>query len=247
MIEIRSPNEIKNIRIAGGIVRGVLTALSKSAAEGISTERLDGIAEDMILREGAEPAFKGYRGFPNAVCTSINDSVVHEIPSRKRILKNGDIISFDVGVGYNGYYADSALTIGIGEISASARRLIDISEKALYIGIDKATEGNRVSDISHAIQVFVESNGFNVVQAFVGHGIGRKIHEEPEIPNFGEPNKGARLKEGMIFAIEPMVNEGDGNIKILSDGWTAVTKDRSLSAHFEHTVVVKKNKAEILT
>ena len=247
MIEIRSPNEIENIRIAGGIVRGVLTALSKCAAEGTSTERLDEIAEDMILREGAEPAFKGYRGFPNAICTSINDSVVHEIPSRKRILKNGDIVSFDVGVGYNGYYADSALTIGIGEISAKARRLIDTSEKALYIGIDKASEGNRVSDISHAIQVFVESNGFNVVRAFVGHGIGRKIHEEPEIPNFGKPNKGVRLKEGMIFAIEPMVNEGSGDIKILSDGWTAVTKDRSLSAHFEHTVVVKKNKAEILT
>ncbi len=247
MIEIRSPNEIKNIRIAGGIIRKVLTALSKFVAQGISTERLDEIAEDMILREGAEPAFKGYRGFPNAICTSINDSVVHEIPSRKRILKNGDIISFDVGVGYNGYYADSALTIGIGEISAKARKLIDTSEKALYIGIDKASEGNRVSDISHAIQVFVESNGFNVVRAFVGHGIGRKIHEEPEIPNFGKPNKGVRLKEGMIFAIEPMVNEGSGDIKILSDGWTAVTKDRSLSAHFEHTVVVKKNKAEILT
>ncbi|MCK4463156.1 MAG: type I methionyl aminopeptidase, partial [Candidatus Omnitrophica bacterium] len=214
MIEIRSSNEIKNIRIAGKIIRKALTALSKIAAAGISTERLDAIAEDIILREGAKTAFKGYMGFPNTICTSINDSVVHEIPSRKRILKNGDIISFDVGAGYNGYYADSALTIGIGEISAGARKLIDISEKALYIGIDKASEGNRVSDISHAIQVFVESNGFNVVRAFVGHGIGRKIHEEPEIPNFGEPNKGARLKEGMIFAIEPMVSEGAGDIKI---------------------------------
>lgn len=247
MIEIRSPEEINNIRIAGQIVKKVLIALSKNAVKGISTKRLDEIAEDIILSENATPAFKGYMGFPNAICSSVNDSIVHEIPSTKKILKNGDIISFDVGVRYNGYYADSALTVGVGGISGQAKKLIEITEKALYIGIDKAIEGNRVSDISSSIQTFVESNGCSVVRAFVGHGIGREIHESPEIPNFGEPKKGAPLKEGMVLAIEPMVNLGSYDIEVLKDGWTAVTKDGSLSAHFEHTVVVRKDKPEILT
>ena len=247
MIEIRSAEEIENIRIAGSITRKTLTALSKNVSPGVSTKRLDEIAEELIEREDGEPAFKGYRGFPSTVCTSVNDSIVHEIPSAKRILKKGDIIGFDVGVRYNGYYADSALTVGVGAISTEAKKIIEVAKKALYIGIEKAKKGNRVSDISNAIQVFVESNGFSVVHAFVGHGIGREIHEEPEIPNFGEPHKGARLEEGMIFAIEPMINQGKSDIRILSDGWTAVTKDGSLSSHFEHTIVVRKNKAEILT
>lgn len=247
MIEIRSPEEIKNIKIAGNIARRVLTVLSKTAKAGISTDKLNELAEDIILREKAIPAFKGYRGYPKAICTSLNDSVVHEIPSSEKILKNGDIISFDVGVGYNGYYADAAATIGIGTITDMAAMLIDVTRKSLYAGIEKATEGNRVSDISNAVQVFVESKGFNVVQCFVGHGIGREIHEDPEIPNFGRPHQGPRLKEGMVFAIEPMVNEGTSEVKILEDGWTAVTKDGLLSAHFEHTLAVRKGKAEILT
>lgn len=247
MIEIKSSEEIEHIRKAGNIVRKALVALSKFARAGVSTKELDEIAEGIIFKEKGTPAFKGYNGYPNAICASVNNSVVHEIPSSKRILKTGDIISFDVGVGFNDYFADAALTIGIGKISDEAKRLIQVARKALYTAIEKTKEGNRVSDISNAIQAFVESNGFNVVRAFVGHGIGRKIHEEPEIPNFGKPNQGARLKEGMVFAIEPMVNAGTCEVEILPDGWTAITKDGSLSAHFEHTVVVRKNKAEILT
>lgn len=247
MIEIRSPEEIENIRIAGKIVREALSALSKKAKAGVSTKALDELAEDMIVAKGAKPAFKGYRGYPAAICASVNDSIVHEIPSTKRVLKEGDIVSFDIGAGYNGYFADAAITIGIGRISRKARKLIRVTREALARGISRSCEDKRVEDISHAIQSHVESNGFSVVRTFVGHGIGRNIHEEPEIPNFGEPNKGPRLKEGMILAIEPMVNEGRPEIKILPDGWTAVTKDGSLSAHFEHTVCVRRGRAEVLT
>jgi len=247
MIEIRSPGEIDYIRKAGRIVKLALSVISKKAKRGVSTKYLDAIAEEIISGEKAIPAFKGYRGYPNALCSSVNDSVVHEIPSEKRILKEGDIISLDIGAGYKGYYADAAITLGIGKISEKAKKLISVTEKALYKGIEKIREGNRISDISHAIQTFVESQGFSVVRAFIGHGIGRSIHEEPDIPNFGEPNKGPRIKDGMVFAVEPMVNVGSFEIIILKDGWTAVTKDGSLSGHFEHTVVARKGKAEILT
>ena len=247
MIEIRSPEEIENVRTAGKAVRKVLDVLCNKAAPGVSTRQLDKIAEEIIRQANGTAAFKGYKGYPSATCASVNSVVVHGIPSDDEVLKEGDIISFDVGVGINGYYADAAVTIAIGKISESAQKLIDVTRKSLDLGIDKALEGNRVSDISYAVQQFVESNGFSVVRKFVGHGIGRELHEEPEIPNFGQPNKGARLKEGMLLAIEPMVNEGSYEVKIRPDGWTACTKDGLLSAHFEHTVLVRKNKAEILT
>ncbi|NQT23078.1 MAG: type I methionyl aminopeptidase [Candidatus Omnitrophica bacterium] len=246
MIEVKSSDEIERIRIAGRIARKALDALCNNAKIGRSTAELDRIAEDLILKENGTPAFKGYKGFPNATCTSVNESVVHEIPS-KRILINGDIVSFDVGVGYKGLYADAAITVGIGRISEESRRLIDVTENSLYAGIDTARAEKRISDISHAIQSVVESKGFSVVRVFVGHGIGRKLHEEPEIPNFGEPNRGPRIREGMLFAIEPMVNVGGSDVKILDDGWTAVTRDGSRSAHFEHTIVVTSGKPEILT
>jgi len=246
MIEVKSSNEIERIRIAGRIVRKALDVLCKNAKIGSSTLELDSIAENLIVKENGIPAFKGYKGFPNATCTSVNESVVHEIPS-KRILKNGDIVSFDVGVGYEGLYADAAVTVGIGRISEESTRLMEITEKSLYAGINAARAEKRISDISHAIQTVVESNGFSVVRVFVGHGIGRKLHEEPEIPNFGEPNRGPRIREGMVFAIEPMVNVGGSEVKILNDGWTAVTRDSNRSAHFEHTIVVTSGKPEILT
>lgn len=247
MIEIRSPEEIENIRAAGRIVHKVLSVLCKHAAPGCPTADLNRIAEELITKEGGVAAFKGYKGYPAAICTSLNDSVVHEIPSRQKVLKEGDIISFDVGVGFNGYYADAAVTTGIGRISGTARKLIDVTRKSLDVGIAQAHESNRVSDISCTIQRYVESYNFSVVRFFVGHGIGRALHEDPEIPNFGPPDKGARLKAGMIFAIEPMVNEGSHGIKVLDDGWTAVTQDGALSAHFEHTISITKEKAEILT
>lgn len=247
MIEIRSAAEIEKIREAGVITHEVLKALSNNAKVGQNTEALDRIAEDLIRSRKAKPAFLGYMDYPKSICSSVNNSVVHEIPSPKRILQDGDIISFDVGVEVEGYFADSALTVGVGQISDQAERLLKVTKESLAIGIEKAVEGNRVSDISHAIQSYVEENKFSVVRYYVGHGIGRKIHEAPEIPNFGEPNRGPRLLEGMILAIEPMVNAGGYDIRILDDGWTAVTKDGSLSSHFEHTVLVKKGKAEILT
>ena len=247
MIEIRTPEEIDKIRLAGLITKNVLIVLCKNSFPGRSTLELDKIAYDVIVNSGAIPAFKGYRGYPASICTSINDSIVHEIPSDKRIIKHSDIVSYDVGVRYKDYCADAAITIGIGEISSLAVKLIDVTRKALSLGIEKAEEGNRVSDISYAVQSYVEENGFSVVRQFVGHGIGRAIHEEPEIPNFGSPNKGPRIRQGMIFAIEPMVNAGGSEAKILNNGWTAVTADGSLSAHFEHTICVKQGKAEILT
>lgn len=246
MIEIRTSDEIEKIRTAGKIVQKVLIALSNKAVPGITTEALNAIAEDLIAKDASRPAFKGYRGYPKSICTSINDSIVHEIPSKNRILKAGDIIGFDVGVVKDGYYADAAVTVGVGNVSSQAQKLMDVTKESLDMALEAAKEGNRLSDVSFAVQEHVEKNGFSVVRHFVGHGIGRALHEEPEIPNFGVPDRGPKLKEGMILAIEPMVNQGHFDIRILKDGWTAVTKDGSLSAHFEHTVVVRKEKAEIL-
>lgn len=246
MIVLRSGEEINSIRRAGEIVASTLEKLKCCAKAGIQTKELDRIAREEILKRDGYPAFKDYKGFPGNICISINEVVVHGIPSERR-LKSGDIISMDIGVKFKDYFADAAITAGIGQISPEAERLIEVTEKALYKGIDNARIGNRLSDISCNIQNIVESNGFNVVRSFVGHGIGLKLHEEPEIPNFGKPGTGPRLEKGMVLAIEPMVNLGTFEVEVLDDGWTAVTKDRKLSAHFEHTIVIADQGPEILT
>ncbi len=246
MIILRSDEEIAAIRKAGRILAATLEKVKRQTRVGVQTKELDAIARDEILRRNGYPAFKGYKGFPGNICTSINEVVVHGIPSDRR-LRDGDIISIDIGVRFKDYFADAALTLGIGNITPVAKKLIAVTEKALYIGIANALPGKRLSDISSKIQEHVESNGFSVVRAFVGHGIGSKIHEEPEIPNFGRPDTGPKLEPGMILAVEPMVNAGTFEVEILDDGWTAVTKDRRLSAHFEHTIAVTKGSPEILT
>ena len=232
---------------AGRLVGEVLTALSTNVAPGVTTGALDAIAEDLIRDAGAIPAFKGYNGYPATICASINDEVIHGIPSKDRVLHEGDIISLDVGASLAGYYGDSAVTVPVGRVSEEATTLLRVTEESLYKAIDTVRPGARVSDIGHAVQHHVEAFGFSVVREFVGHGIGQKMHEEPQVPNYGEPGRGPRLTEGMVLAIEPMVNAGKPAVKVLSDGWTAVTRDRSLSAHFEHTVACTADGAWILT
>ncbi len=246
MIIIKSAREIDKLRRPNTIVAEVLEKLRKAVAPGVTTIELDQIAEEATLSKGAVPAFKGYRGFPGSLCVSINEQVVHGIPGQRR-LKEGDIVSLDMGANVNGYFGDAAITLPVGNIDAEAQRLIQVTEKALYIGIQEATKGNRLFDISHAIQIWVESQGFSVVRDFVGHGIGKSLHEEPQIPNFGPPRQGPRIEEGMVFALEPMVNEGTYEVRVLSDGWTVITADRLRSAHFEHTIVVTDGQPEILT
>jgi methionyl aminopeptidase len=231
---------------AGIIVAETHELLRESIKVGITTIELDQIAKDHILKRGAIPAFKGYGGFPANICTSINQEVVHGIPGLKR-LEDGDIISIDVGVLHNAYYSDAAKTHGVGKISERAQQLIDVTRQSFYEGIKFAKEGWRLSDISHAIQAHVEAYGFSVVRNYVGHGIGRKMHEEPQIPNYGPAGKGPRLKSGMVLAIEPMINMGTYNIKVLQDGWTVVTLDGQYSAHYEHTVAITQDEPEILT
>lgn len=223
-----------------------LDGVKKIIAPGITTMELDRFVESFIVSKGATPAFKGYKGYPASLCTSINEQVVHGIPSKTK-LKQGDIISLDLGVYYKRFYGDAAATSPVGEIGSSAKKLIAVTEEALYIGINNAVAGNRVSDISAGIQSYVEGNGFSVVKNFVGHGIGRELHEEPQIPNFGRRGEGQVLMVGMTLAIEPMVNAGTWEVSILNDGWTAVTKDGSLSAHFEHTVVITEDGPKALT
>ncbi len=215
-------------------------------APGVSTLDLDAAAEKLVRAAGAEPAFKGYRGYPATLCASVNDQVIHGIPS-KRPLADGDIISLDMGVKMNGFFGDSAVTVPVGRVSDEATRLLRVTEEALEKGIEQVRLGGRVSDIGHAIQAHVEAHGFSVVREFVGHGIGASLHEEPQIANYGDPGRGPRLAEGMTLAIEPMVNVGKPAVRMLADGWTAVTKDGSLSAHFEHTVAVTKNGPLVLT
>jgi methionyl aminopeptidase len=246
LIILKSDDEIKRMAEACRIVAMVLEKARAAIKPGISTGEIDRIVEAAIRERGAAPAFKGYRGYPGSVCTSVNEQVVHGIPAGRK-LKQGDIISLDVGVHYNGFYGDAAVTVPVGSISAEAEKLLTVTEQSLTAGLEKARQGNRLSDISHAVQSTVEAAGFSVVRTFVGHGIGRDLHEEPQIPNFGLPGEGPELKEGMTLAIEPMVNAGTWQVEILDDGWTAVTKDRSLSAHFEHTVAITKNGCEILT
>lgn len=246
MIVLKSEDEIKRMAESCRIVAEVLEGIRKNIISGVTTKDLDGYVESYIRSRKAQPAFKGYRGYPASVCTSINEQVVHGIPSSTR-LREGDIISIDVGVHYKGFYGDAAVTLPVGSVSSKAQKLLSVTEKALDAGIQEATAGKRLSDISSAIQQYVESEGFSVVRSFVGHGIGRDLHEEPQIPNFGRPGEGPELMPGMTLAIEPMVNAGTWEVIVLNDGWTAVTKDRSLSAHFEHTVAVAKNGFNILT
>lgn len=247
MIIIKSDSEIRKIATACRIVAEILNNLKEFIAPGMSTAEIESYVDREIKKRKAVAAFKGYRGYPASVCVSINEQVVHGIPRHSVKIKEGDIVSIDLGVVFDGFYGDGAVTIPIGKVSPEAERLIKITEESFYKGLEKAVVGNRVSDISAAIQNYVESNGFSVVRAFVGHGIGRSLHEEPQVPNFGKPGLGPRLKEGMTLAIEPMVNAGSPDVNILDDGWTAVTSDGSLSAHYEHTVLITKNGAKILT
>ena len=235
------------MREAGRLVSEVLAALAAVVAPGVSTADLDALAEKRIALAGATPAFKGYHGYPATICASLNNEVIHGIPSGRRVLREGDIISIDVGASFDGYFGDSAVTLPVGQVSETAATLLRVTEEALYKAIERARPGNRVSDISHAVQRHVEAYGCSVVREFVGHGIGLRMHEEPQVPNYGEPGHGPRLAEGMVLAIEPMVNAGKPAVKVLADGWTAVTRDGSLSAHFEHTVAVTAGEPWILT
>jgi methionyl aminopeptidase len=246
MVIIKSPREIEQLRKSNAVVAEVFEKLKGMIVPGVSTMELDRVAEEYILLKGGRPAFKGYRGFPATLCISVNEEVVHGIPGERQ-LREGDIVSLDVGVNFEGYFGDAAMTLPVGEVDPGARRLLEVTEKALYIGIEKAKVGNRLFDISYAIQQWVESHGFSVVRDFVGHGIGRDLHEEPQIPNFGSPHQGPRLEKGMVFALEPMVNEGTYGVRVLSDGWTVVTADGKRSAHFEHTIAISDDGAEILS
>lgn len=247
MIILKSKEEVGKIASASRIVAESLEALKEYIKPGMTTQELDMFVEKKIREKGGVPAFKGYRNFPATLCISINDEVVHGIPSVDRVIQAGDIVGLDLGAIYDGFYGDSAITIAIGEVSHEAKRLIQVTEGSLQAGIDHAREGNRLSDISHAVQSHVEKAGYTVVTDFVGHGIGRSLHEEPQVPNFGPPGRGPRLREGMVLAIEPMVNMGKSEVRVLEDRWTAVTADGSLSAHFEHTVAITKEGPVILS
>jgi len=245
-IIIKTAEEIRILHEAGKILAAVLKELKSSLTSGMTTKDVDVLAEKLMRGYKVVPAFKNYRGFPASVCVSINQEVVHGIPG-DRVLKNGDIVSLDCGIIYKGFYSDSAFTKGIGSVGEELQRLMDVTNQSLYAGIMQAQVNNHLSDISHAVQRVVEANGFSVVRDFVGHGIGRHLHEDPEIPNFGEPKKGPVLKDGMVFCIEPMVNLGKWQAKILDDGWTVVTEDGKPSAHFEHAIAITKNGPIILT
>ncbi|HTI37983.1 MAG TPA: type I methionyl aminopeptidase [Vicinamibacterales bacterium] len=246
MIVCKSPAEIEKMRAANQLVARILEELAAMVQPGITTAELDAEAESRVRAAGAEPAFKGYRGYPATLCASVNEQVVHGIPNGRGLV-SGDIISLDMGVKLNGYYGDSAVTVPVGTVSDDVRKLLRVTEEALERGIAQVRIGGRISDIGHAIQLHVETNGLSVVREFVGHGIGASLHEEPQIANYGDANRGPRMAEGMTFAIEPMVNMGRPAVRVLADGWTAVTRDGSLSAHFEHTVAVTKTGPEILT
>lgn len=246
MIIKKTPREIEIMRVAGEIVALCHKELASRLRPGVTTKELDRIAEEFIRSKGATPSFKGYHGFPHTLCVSINEEVVHGMPSSRK-LKSGDIVSIDIGACYKGYHGDSAWTYAIGEITAEQKHLMEVTEKSLYIGLEQVKPGNRIGDISHAIQTYAEANGLSVVRELTGHGIGQGLHEQPVIPNFGSPDKGPKLKEGMTLAIEPMLNLGTKNVVVLKDDWTVVTVDQKHSAHFEHTVVVTSEGYEILT
>jgi methionyl aminopeptidase len=250
VISLKSEREIEIMRRANVIVAEVLMELRQIVAPGVTTLELDAIAEEQTLKRKAIPAFKGYevagRVFPRCLCVSVNEEIVHGIPSN-RALREGDIVGLDYGVIYEGYYGDSAITVGVGKVSNQARALMGVTEKALYKGIEQLHDGKRLGDLGSAVQQVAEGAGFSVVRAFVGHGIGKRLHEEPPVPNYGEPDRGVRVREGMVLAIEPMVNAGSYEVAMKEDGWTAVTKDGSLAAHFEHSVAVTKNGPYILS
>jgi methionyl aminopeptidase len=247
MIVCKSPAEIERMRGANQVVAAVLTDIAGAIAPGVSTGELDERAEALIRAAGATPAFKGYHGYPAALCVSINDEVIHGIPSPNRLLAEGDIVSVDVGAVLDGFVGDSAVTFPVGRISERAQMLLRVTQESLYRAILAVKPGGRVSDIGHAVQRHVEAHGCSVVREFVGHGIGTAMHEEPQVPNYGPPGRGARLTEGMVLAIEPMVNLGRPAVRVLDDGWTAVTRDHSVSAHFEHTVAVAEDGPYVLT
>lgn len=246
MIVCKSSSEIEKLKKSNHIVSLILEELRKSVKPGVTTLELDQLTEKLIRKHDCIPAFKGYRNYPACLCISVNEQIVHGIPGNRK-LQNGDIVSLDLGVKCDGFYGDAAITVPVGEVSPESQKLIDITKEALYLGIEKARAGNRLSDISHAIQTWVEKHGFSVVRDFVGHGIGKNLHEEPQIPNFGKPGFGPRLRKGMVLALEPMVNAGGHEIKILDDGWTAVTADGSRSAHFEHSVAVTEDGPLVLS
>lgn len=246
-IAIRTPKEIKKMRRSGSALRGVLDELRERIAPGMTTMDLEKIAEAKIAAAKATPAFKGYHGYPCVLCTSVNSEVVHGIPSAKRILQEGDVVSIDCGLIIDGYYSDSAITLPVGRVSETAASLLETTERSLQAAIDEVKVGATLGDVGAAVQELAEAAGFSVVREFVGHGIGTQMHEEPQIPNYGSRGQGIKLREGMVLAIEPMVNAGLSKVRVLEDGWTAVTVDGSLSAHFEHTVAVRAEGAEVLT
>lgn len=248
MIILKSPDEVAKMRVAGGIVAETIDTVLAAVEPGVSTADLDGVAEAFIRERKATPSFKGYRGFPASICASLNEEVVHGIPSPKRILKEGDVLSLDFGAIWDGYHADSAVTVFVGEPpSAEAEKLVRVTEEALEAGISQIRPGCRLSDISHAVQQVVEGAGFSVVREYVGHGVGRSLHEDPQIPNYGLPGRGPELRPGLVVAVEPMVTMGDWKTRVLADDWTVVTADGSLAAHFEHTIAVTEDGREVLT
>ena len=246
MVVLKHADEIEKARASNRIVAEVLSVLREKVKPGLTTMELDKIAESITEKRGVKPAFKGYRGYPFSLCTSVNEEVVHGMPSN-RVLMEGDIIGLDFGVYYQGLYGDSAVTLPVGRVDDQATRLMQVTEQSLYMAINQACAGNRLGDISATVQETAESSGYSVVRDFVGHGIGKSLHEDPQIPNFGKKGRGIELKRGMILAIEPMINAGKYRVKILSDGWTVVTADGSLSAHFEHSVAITDNGPEILS
>lgn len=246
-LEIKGPDEIALMREAGRIVCEILDALEKAVAPGVSTWELDALAEELIAQKGARPAFKGYHGFPAVLCASVNHEVVHGIPDRKRRLLAGDLLKLDFGVAYRGYFGDSARTVAVGKVASEAQALVDATRQSLEKAIRVMQPGNRIGDIGHAVQRHVEARGFSVVRDFMGHGIGRKLHEPPQVPNYGQAGAGMKLRPGMVLAVEPMVNQGTADVEVLEDEWTAVTVDGKLSAHFEHTILISERGPEVLT
>jgi methionyl aminopeptidase len=248
MIILKSPDEVAKMRVAGGIVAETIDTVLAAVGPGVSTADLDAVAEAFIRERKATPSFKGYRGFPASICASLNEEVVHGIPSPKRILKEGDVLSLDFGAIWDGYHADSAITVFVAESPwAETEKLVRVTEEALEGGISQIRPGGRLSDISHAVQQVVEGAGFSVVREYVGHGVGRSLHEDPQIPNYGLPGRGPELRPGLVVAVEPMVTMGDWKTRVLADDWTVVTADRSLAAHFEHTIAVTEDGREVLT
>ncbi len=247
MVTLKSPRELELMKVAGRITAQILDEMVRMVSPGVTTGDLDAHAERRCKELGVIPAFKGYQGFPRCVCSSVNEEIVHGIPSNKRVLKQGDIVGLDFGVQYQGYFGDTARSVAVGKVKPETARLLEVTEASLMKGIEACRVGNRVFDIGHAIQNYVEAAGFSVVREFVGHGIGRALHEDPQVPNYGPQGKGMLLQVGMVLAIEPMINAGKPGVRVLKDGWTAVTVDQSMSAHFEHTVAITANGPEILT